>query len=141
MSFGEQWRLLSLINLSWIETSLGLFSEGLAPLLTDPPIPSAFGLDRSSDQTSTFCLLKHRNGYIIDRQKERIRALGKDGKPCLIRQRSSDSPAQNVETSLSDGGSRSDFNPPIHTPISIELVADSFQLDSFVQNDDTVSHS
>jgi hypothetical protein len=42
MGFGEQWRLLSRINLSWTETSLGLFSEGLAPLLTGPPIIRAF---------------------------------------------------------------------------------------------------
>jgi hypothetical protein len=38
MGFGEQWRLLSRVNLSCTETSLGLIPEGLAPLLIDPPI-------------------------------------------------------------------------------------------------------
>jgi hypothetical protein len=52
MGFGEQWRLRSRVNLSWKGTSLGSFSEGLAPLLTDPPMFSSLNPTKLSE-----CLL------------------------------------------------------------------------------------
>jgi hypothetical protein len=65
MSFGEQWRLLSLINLSWIETSLGSFSQGLAPLLIDRPV-----LHFAVDITETLYTLRLREQRL--RQNDRF---------------------------------------------------------------------
>jgi hypothetical protein len=117
-SSGVEWtRVIGKDDLVWFALKAG--------------IPSEFGLDRWSDRTSVFCLFKYRNGYIMDRQRERVLTFGNDGRPWLDEQKPGDDPSQKFEIILNENESFRDLNLEIDKPIPIEVIVDGFQLDSF----------
>jgi hypothetical protein len=105
--------------------------DGLVWFALKSGSPSEFGLHRWSDVTSSFCLFKYRNGHILDAQKERVLTVGSDGRPWLVDVKPEDDGSQKFEILMGDEVVTQEFNLEVDKAIPLEVIVDSFQLDSF----------